>query len=211
MKLSQMLREGTGEEHKKAERSQFIQFMFKGQITRDAYVKQLECLYHLYSALENEMEIHKNTKAVCNFYFPELRRKESLYSDLIFFMGTSYHPGSPLEKTAKYIDHIKHISDREPIKLIPHAYVRYLGDLSGGQILGKIIRKTFSLSENLGDAFFTFPIENVDQFKNIYRARLDELTEDESVKQSLLLEAKLAFQMNGEVFSDLDVYLLSPK
>lgn len=211
MSLSQLLREGTVKEHREAETSRVVQSLFRGLVTRDVYGKLLECLYHLYNELERQIEIHRSTEYIDKFYFPELNRAESLYSDLIFFMGNSYNPGSPLEKTAKYIDHIKYISGQDPLKLIAHAYVRYLGDLSGGQILGRVIRKTFALSSGSGDLFYTFPIEDVDQFKNKYRAQLDALPLDKFRKEEILSEAKLAFQLNGEMFSELDVYLLSPK
>ncbi len=211
MNLSTLFREGTTEEHTKAEKSKFIQAMFRGQISKDAYIAQLEALLHLYSALEHELEIHRKQEFVQKIYFPELFRKKSLQEDLDFFNGTLYIPGEPSKKTQSYISWVQKISEEDPKKLIPHAYVRYLGDLSGGQMLGKIIRKTFSLEEGKGDSFYTFAIPDKDQFKMNYRAQLDDLKLDDHQKHELVQEARLAFQLNGDMFSELDVYLLSPK
>ncbi len=211
MNLSTLFREGTTEEHTKAEKSKFIQAMFRGQISKDAYIAQLEALLHLYSALEHELEIHKKQEFVQKIYFPELFRKKSLQEDLDFFNGSTFIPKEPSKNTQSYISCIQKISAEDPKKLIPHAYVRYLGDLSGGQMLGKIIRKTFSLEEGLGDSFYTFAISDKDQFKVNYRAQLDDLKLDDHQKQELVQEARLAFQLNGDMFSELDVFLLSPK
>jgi heme oxygenase (biliverdin-producing, ferredoxin) len=207
MKLSILLREGTAEEHKIAESSVFIQSIFKGLIPKNAYTKQLECLYHLYSCLENELELNKTRPEVSSFYLPELFRTESLLKDLKFFLGNDYQVEKPLAETVKYIQHIEKISKTQPILLVPHAYVRYLGDLSGGQILGKILRKSYSLAEGEGDDFYRFPIQDVTAYKNAYREKLDNLTSDEFLSNQLLLETKLAYTLNGNMFKELDAYL----
>jgi heme oxygenase (biliverdin-producing, ferredoxin) len=210
MNLSKLFREGSSEEHSKAEKSKFIQAMFRGHLTKEAYIANLEAMFHLYSTLEAELEKHKEDKNVSKIFYPELFRKKSLEEDLFFFGGNSYNLGMPSKNTIKYANWLKEISKSSPKNLISHAYVRYLGDLSGGQILGKIIRKTFNLHEGYGDLFFKFPIDEIDQFKNLYRSQLDSLDITDQEKQELLHEVKIAFQLNGEIFSDLDEYLLTP-
>jgi heme oxygenase len=210
MNLSKLFREGSSEDHSKAEKSNFIQAMFRGQLTKEAYIANLEAMLHLYTALESELEKHKEDKNVSKIFYPELFRKKSLEQDLYFFGGDTYTLGSPSKNTKKYTNWLEDISKSSPKNLISHAYVRYLGDLSGGQILGKIIRKTFTLQEGVGDLFYTFAINDIDQFKNLYRSQLDSLDITEQEKQGLLHEVKIAFQMNGEIFSELDEFLLSP-
>jgi heme oxygenase len=210
MNLSKLFREGSTEEHSKAEKSKFIQAMFRGQLTKEAYIANLEGMLHLYTALEAELEKHKEDKNVSKIFYPELFRKKSLEQDLYFFRGDKYNHGSPSKNTKKYTNWLEEISRSSPKNLISHAYVRYLGDLSGGQILGKIIRKTFTLQEGNGDLFYTFAINDIDQFKNLYRSQLDSLDITDQEKQGLLHEVKIAFQMNGEIFSELDEFLLIP-
>ena len=62
MNLSKLFREGSSEDHSKAEKSKFIQAMFRGQLTREAYIANLEAMLHLYTALEAELEKHKEDK-----------------------------------------------------------------------------------------------------------------------------------------------------
>lgn len=81
-----------------------------------------------------------------------------------------------------------------------HAYTRYLGDLSGGQVLGRITQKSLGLSSKEGLAFFSFPgVPSPNRFKQLYRSRMNsiELTKEE--RQELLDEAVQAFEANIEV------------
>jgi heme oxygenase len=210
MNLSKLFREGSTSEHSKAEKSKFIQDMFRGQLPKEAYIANLEAMFHLYSTLEAELEKHKEDRNISKIYYPELFRKKSLKEDLYFFGGDEYTIGSPSKNTKRYTNWLEEISKSNPKNLISHAYVRYLGDLSGGQILGKIIRKTFNLQEGNGDLFYIFAIDEIDQFKNLYRSQLDSLDVTDQEKQELLHEVKVAFKMNGEIFSELDEYLLVP-
>lgn len=46
----------------------------------------------------------------------------------------------------------------DPTSLLAHSYVRYLGDLSGGQIIRGMVSKTYGLDENAGPglSFYAF-------------------------------------------------------
>lgn len=84
--------------------------------------------------------------------------------------------------------------------LVAHAYTRYLGDLSGGQVLGKITQKSLGLNNKEGLAFFSFPgVESPNRFKQLYRSRMNsiELTEEE--RAEVLEEAVSAFEYNIQV------------
>ena len=60
--------------------------------------------------------------------------------------------------------------------LVAHNYARYLGDLSGGQAVGKILDRTFDLS-GARLAFYEFPMRPK-PYKDSYRAKLDALSLD---------------------------------
>jgi heme oxygenase len=211
MILSSLLREGTAEVHKNIEKSSFLKDLFSGKVSKEVYLRYLESFFYLYNELEYSVNLKLSDKNIQKLYFPDLHRTKALYLDLIYFGGASFYPGPPSEKTIRYIDHIKKITEKETYKIISHLYVRYLGDLSGGQILGGIIRKIFSLEKGFGDSFYSFPIGDVDHFKNIYRAQLDSLDLEDFQKMELLEEAKLAFSYNGMMLSELDIYTSSPK
>lgn len=60
---------------------------------------------------------------------------------------------------AAYVQRIEDLSDSpDPAPLLAHAYVRYLGDLSGGQTIRHILAKAYDLDEAAGTgvAFYAF-------------------------------------------------------
>ncbi len=85
--------------------------------------------------------------------------------------------------------------------LVAHHYTRYLGDLSGGQAIGKILDRTFDLG-GAGLAFYEFPVR-AKTYKDSYRARLDGLPLDADEIDRAVDEVKIAFGLNQAVFDEL--------
>lgn len=81
-----------------------------------------------------------------------------------------------------------------------HAYTRYLGDLSGGQVLGKITQKSLGLSSKEGLSFFSFPgVTSPNRFKQLYRSRMNSIELTERQRAAVLQEAVNAFELNIQV------------
>jgi len=160
------------------------------------------------SALEKAMDEHKDNANVQLIYFPkELSRKQGLEEDLEFFNGPEWRdmltPVSPAQQA--YIDAIERCSKTKPELLIAHAYVRYLGDLSGGQILAKKLQKYNDLPEGKGVAFYHFDqIENATAFKDMYRIRLNQVEVDEETHKAIVQESCQAFIRNIDIFQEFD-------
>ncbi len=77
-----------------------------------------------------------------------------------------------------------------------HAYVRYFGDLSGGQVLKKLLGRSMQLRPE-ALSFYDFPdIADHRSFKNEMRAALDDAADVISDQEGLLGEAVLAFEHN---------------
>jgi hypothetical protein len=90
-----------------------------------------------------------------------------------------------------------------PALLVAHAYTRYLGDLSGGQVLAKAVRDTFG--EDASVEFYNFPIASAHKFKQEYRRNMDALRPSVEVAGHIVEEANVAFLFNMMMFQDLDV------
>ncbi len=107
---------------------------------------------------------------------------------------------APTEECQQYVNRIREVS-REG--LIAHHYTRYIGDLSGGQILKGIAEKALDLTDG-GLAFYEFPdIEDKKQFKETYRATLNLLPVDQSDVNKIIAEANYAFRLNMYMFDEL--------
>ncbi|TPX71070.1 hypothetical protein SpCBS45565_g01347 [Spizellomyces sp. 'palustris'] len=209
--LARALREGTAEAHRNAERSHFTREFMRCNVDKRTYISYLTSFQKIYSALEEELEKNRKHLAVEKIYFPrELDRLDSIVADLAFLTGSTNTSSTQSTATLAYVSRIRHVSRDQPELLVAHAYVRYLGDLSGGQILSRKIRKALSLpADGQGSHFYVFPHlpSSFKDFKALYRSRLDEVPEE--YHDAIVEEAKVAFELNAKVFDELDALLPS--
>lgn len=160
-------------------------------------------LYYTYTAMEEEIERNKDHPHFAPLYFPtELHRHEALARDLEYFYGAEWQSQiSCSPATQHYVDRIHQVGQEDPVLLVAHAYTRYMGDLSGGQILKKVAQRALKLpSTGEGVEFYRFDaIHRPTAFKQLYRCRMNELELDMETKKRLVAEAVKAFHFNMEV------------
>ncbi|CBN55331.1 heme oxygenase (biliverdin-producing) [Kamptonema animale CS-326] len=204
--LAAKLREGTKKAHTMAENVGFVKCFLKGVVEKNSYRPLVGNFYFIYSAMEEEIERHRNHPVVSKIYFPELNRKQSLENDLAYYYGPQWRDVVAPSKAAKaYVERIREISATEPELLISHSYTRYIGDLSGGQILKGIAVRAMNLSDGVGTDFYEFPgIPDEKAFKNNYRQSLDSLDLDDATCDRIVDEANAAFGMNMKLFMELE-------
>lgn len=208
--LASKLREGTKKSHSMAENVGFVKCFLKGVVEKNSYRKLAANLYFVYVAMEEEMEKHKNHPILSKIYFPQLNRKTSLEADLFFYYGANWREQIALSPAGEaYVQRIREISANEPELLVSHSYTRYLGDLSGGQILKGIAQRAMNLNDGEGTAFYEFQdIPDEKQFKHQYRQAMDELPIDEATADRIVDEANAAFGMNMKMFQELEGNLI---
>ncbi len=208
--LAAKLREGTKKSHSMAESTGFIACFLKGTVEKNSYRKLVSNLYFVYTAMEEEMHKHQHHPVLSKLFFPELDRKHSLESDLNYYFGSNWKEQvAPSAATQKYVARIHEIASSDPELLVAHLYTRYIGDLSGGQILKKIAQNAMNLSEGQGTAFYEFDqIPDEKAFKNNYRAAMDSLPIDEAQADLIVDEANDAFGKNMIMFKELEGNLI---
>lgn len=207
--LAAKLREGTKKAHTAAENMGFIKCFLKGVVEKNSYRKLAANFYFVYSAMEEEMERHKHHPVVSKIYFPELHRKAALEQDLAYYFGANWRDQvTPSPATKDYVARIRDIGNTAPELLVSHSYTRYIGDLSGGQILKGIAQRALNLGEE-GTAFYEFAqISDERAFKTKYRANLDEMPIDDATVDRIVQEAIDAFGMNMKLFQELEGNLI---
>ncbi|XP_014837300.1 PREDICTED: heme oxygenase-like [Poecilia mexicana] len=208
--LSEQIKEVTKESHVRAENTELMLSFQRGQVTLPQYKLLLCSLYEIYRALEEEMDRNSNHPAVAPIYFPaELARIKSIEKDLEYFYGPDWREKIVVPAaTQRYSHRLRQIGKENPEFLVAHAYTRYLGDLSGGQVLGRIAQKSMGLKSGEGLSFFAFPgVSSPNLFKQLYRSRMNsvELTAEE--RNGVLEEAVRAFEFNIQVFDGLQKML----
>nr|ARW68318.1 Heme oxygenase [Chondria sp. (in: red algae)] len=208
--LAKKLREGTSKSHSMAENVSFVKSFLGGVVDKKSYRKLLGNLFFIYSAIEEEIEINKSHGVINFIYYPQLCRKNSLINDLKYYYGDNWcELIKPSVSTQVYVDRIRKISYNNPELLIAHSYTRYIGDLSGGQILKKIAKSAMRLQDDLGTSFYDFDlIEDEKIFKDQYRNSLNNIPLNQLQIDQIIAEANVAFNLNMKIFQELNSNLL---
>ena len=192
-----------------AEQSEFIKGFLRGTASCDSYLQLLVDLKPVYVVMEREIKHHfeNQTEFVESFYFPEIFRASALERDIVAVssLANCYEPVVPSEASQEYAGRIQTVSRQYPILLIAHLYTRYLGDLSGGQILSRIAQRSMGLSVGNGLDFYDFDqVQCLRSMKQRFRNTLDFLdTASAEERSSICREADLAFRYNIKIFEGL--------
>ena len=207
--LANQLREGTKQSHRLAENTAYMQSFVKGELKQLTFRQFLANLYFVYDALETELLKHRHHIAIGLLYFSQLNRKANIEEDLAYYYGKDWRTKIvPSEATKNYVSRLQQIPTTEPILLVAHAYVRYLGDLSGGQALKNIVRTGLNLPEGLGTRFYEFDafdsIGAIREFKQQYRHALNSLPLESELAIAIVHEANYAFQLNRDLLDSLE-------
>ncbi|MFJ4913377.1 heme oxygenase (biliverdin-producing) [Streptomyces sp. NPDC088726] len=204
--FSTLIRTASHEQHVEAETSTFMSDLLGGCLGVDAYTRYTEQLWFVYRALEDGAGALREDAVAGPFIQPELMRTAELERDLAHLRGADWREGlEPLPATAAYAERVAECARSWPAGYIAHHYTRYLGDLSGGQIIRDKAERTWGF-ERKGDGvrFYVFEgIANPASFKRGYRELLDAVDADDLEKQRIVDECKRAFALNTAVFREL--------
>jgi heme oxygenase len=201
--LAQALREGTRQPHIEAERAGVMPLLLQGRLPLPAYCALLQNLHALYTALEQALDTHAAHACIAPVHAASLRRSAALLSDLHTLAPGGDAPALR-PATQAYVQHLDTLSRDAPQLLLAHAYVRYLGDLSGGQVLRRIVGKAYHLEGGPGARFYDFgSAEEVKAMVLAFRSGLDAVPADEAFKKAVVAEARSAFERHQVLFVQL--------
>ncbi|MEU7468175.1 biliverdin-producing heme oxygenase [Streptomyces sp. NPDC044984] len=204
--FSTLIRTASHEQHMEAETSTFMSDLLGGRLGVDAYARYTEQLWFVYEALESGAQELASDPVAGPFIQPELFRLPSLERDLAHLRGPDWRSTlTALPATRAYAARVAECARAWPSGYVAHHYTRYLGDLSGGQIIRGKAEKTWGFARK-GDGvrFYVFEdISNPAAFKRGYRELLDAVPADDLEKQRIVAECKRAFALNTDVFRAL--------
>jgi len=208
--LAGKLRIGTQKSHTAVENVGFMKCFVKGVVDKDCFAQLLSNLYFVYSALEAGIENNKNHPVVGAMHFVELNRQAALEKDMEFYYGKQWRNKiKPSPATQIYLNRLQQLVAQAPELLIGHAYTRYMGDLSGGQVLQAIAQSGLKLTGFQGTSFYNFEhIPDKKAFKNKYRQALDSVPVDDQTAAKIVAEANYAFELNMQIVQELEGSLI---
>ena len=204
LSFSAALRERSSGSHSRSEGAGFMSDLLKGEGSREDYIALVAQHYFIYEALEGATERMRHDPVAACFISDRLTRLPALEADLSFLLGTNWRDRiGMLPATARYVERIKQVGASWVGGYVAHHYTRYLGDLSGGLHIGRVLRRQFGFDTN-GIGFYIFgDIADPTEFKNVYREQLDAAPWDDAEKDRVIAEVLTAYRFNTEVFEDL--------
>jgi heme oxygenase len=196
--LSSVLRGRTHALHSRAEKSGIVADILLRRATRRGYAFLLRNLAPAYRQLEIGLDRHRRTPGVGAFARRELYRSAALESDLVALLGPGWPDASLPTSSASehYARRIEEAADGSGAALIGHAYVRYLGDLSGGQTMKRLLAETLDLPHQ-ALSFYEFPdVADMEAYRRSFRDALDGAPLTASDRAAVIATAIEAFSIN---------------
>jgi heme oxygenase len=204
--FSQALRERTRSSHSDSSGATFMSDLMTGKGTREDYIALVAQHYFLYAALETAALRFADDAVAAPFISEHLTRLPALEADLNFLVGPTWRDTiTPLPSTERYVERIEEIAEQGWAGgFVAHHYTRYLGDLSGGQAISRVMQRLFGFDTGGVDFYLFDKIESPAEFKQTYRDALDAVDWDATERDRVIDEVLAAYQLNTDVFVDLD-------
>jgi heme oxygenase len=202
-RLSVRLRTGTRAEHDAAQRTVFVDNLLAGRLPRQEYAALTAQLFFVYESLESAAVAMAEDPVAGVFVFPELTRLPAIIADLEFLCGPDWADRIvALPATAAYCARLREVAFDRAAAFIAHHYTRYVGDLFGGQDIGRLAAEVYDLVD-LGRRFYTFDGVRPDAFRDRYRAQLDALSWPPPEEDYFLSEVSRAYALNTAILHEL--------
>lgn len=200
--LSAELRARTSAAHDSAEHSPFMTALVGGRVTGIGLAALLSRLAPVYAALERVADGWADHPVVGDFVLPELHRSERLAADLRHLTGCDDVALSPA--SVAYAARMEEVGRASAPAFLAHHYTRYLGDLSGGQVIRAALERSLGVTDGAGASFFAFPDVRPGALKKRYRDLLDQAPFTPQQREELVAEALIAYRLNVALGAELD-------
>ena len=183
-RFSARLKESTKHVHDNAEHSTFMEDLMGGSLNTEAYLRLINQYVHIYEALE----------AVSEHYRAEPNPVTDPFT----------HPGidAPLPATAEYVERIR-ATVNSPERYLAHHYLRYLGDLSGGQAVAALVNRHYGIPAEALSMYRFTELPKPKVFKDGYRELLDNAPLTDEQREALIEECVEGFRINASLFAQL--------
>jgi len=198
--LVEHMRVRTAVLHSQAERSGVIAAILAGKVSPELYGLYLRNLLPAYQEMEGALRRHPDSALSRGLDWAPLLRADWIVADLRGLAGPDWSRRLPLlESGAAYAARVAEAATPPGARLIAHAYTRYLGDLSGGQILRRRLGATIAAT-----SFLEFPgLADTAKAAADIRAALDSAGTGLSDLETVVDEATIAFQLNIQLSHDV--------
>ena len=191
------MREETRALHRVAERSGIYASLLAGSANRLGYGLLLRNLHPVYEQLERGLDECDALRPLARH---DVYRAPAIARDLVSLFGTDWRDALPrLPAGTAYAERVRVLRLDSPKLLLSHAYTRYLGDLSGGRVLRRLLARYLRLSPT-ALTFYEYPPDvGASGMACQYRAAIITTATSTGAGALEVEEAIAAFSMNIEL------------
>ncbi len=201
--LAGELRNATRDLHRQVERAGIMPELLRGELPVERYCALLRNLRDLYAAMESALHRRAALPAIAAVVQPALFRTRALEGDLRFLYGQEWEHLPTASATRDYVERLRDVEETAPERLVAHAYVRYLGDLSGGQVVRRVLCSAYGLPGQDGLTFYAFgDHEAMARSAASFRAGLNSAALEPHTA-AVVDEARHAFGLHARLFEEL--------
>ena len=189
-----------GAAHRQAEGMAFSRALLAGQVEPLQLVALLRALAPGYALIEQEGPALAAALGAEAFPWGELARSPVLERDAAQFAAIAASP--PSAAASLWLEQLRSLARQAPHRFLAHAYVRYGGDLSGGQQLAEQANAILA-SRGLPPVGFWAFERPVRELKDGLHAAFEQLDLSESEEDELVEEAEIAFRATQSLLAEL--------
>lgn len=207
--LSDLVRERTRAQHDRAESGNLLGDLLGETVQLRTHIELLEQLLFVYRALENGAEtLRAQGSDIAPLLDTALNRTPGIESDLAELLGADWSQRVRMNPaTEAYVADIdQSVAMGNTPAFLGHHYTRYIGDLSGGLMIGHNIRRRTGLGADGGAGlrFYEFDaIPHPKAFKDNYRAQLNALTWNDAQREQFCGASVRAYGLNAALFGGI--------
>jgi len=189
-----------GKAHHQAEGMVFSRALLAGEATPLQLAALLRAVAPAYALLEQKAPALAGALGASALPWADLARSGALDRDLAQLASLPDTPTSPT--AVLWLERLRLLARQEPHRLMAHVYVRYGGDLSGGQQLGL---EANAILERCGLPplrFWAFD-RLIPELKAALHEGFEQLDLSEEEEEELLEEAETAFALTQRLLAEL--------
>jgi len=180
-----------------------VRKLLTGNASQTEYALLLRNLLPAYEAMESQLDALAKSHAVAPIRDPRLYRAAAIRADLAALCGNGWEDLPLTVSGREYGLRVRSLQPRQGCRIAGHCYTRYLGDLSGGQILRGLLSRKPGLPAAAMN-FFRFDVPgDPGAYKVHYIQALNSITDDRREMDAIVDEAVTAFRLNIALSEEL--------
>jgi heme oxygenase len=189
-----------GTAHRQAEGMVFSRALLAGEVIPLQLAALVRALQPAYARIEAQAPQIAAELGARDLPWTSLNRTPALHDDVAALAALESTPASPA--AAAWLASLEDLARHAPHRFLAHVYVRYGGDLSGGQQLGGQANAVLARHGLQPLAFWTFD-RPAEELKHQLHEAFEALELSEAEEEELLQESEVAFAATQKLLAEL--------